>query len=175
MIRSRDFPWMRLLPSPWVIRLATVGPVGRIAKAPGTWGSVAGLFWYALAFHFLPPPAYLLLWLVTLYLAMAVCNEAERRLQQRDPGKIVLDELVAIPGCFLLLQEAIVAYGGWPVLFGGFVLFRVFDIWKPWLVDRLQKIPGGVGVVLDDVAAALLACAVLHLALIGMALAPSGV
>ncbi len=166
---------MRWLPSSLVIGLATVGPVGRMRKAPGTWGSVAGLLWYALFFHFLPFPAYLLLWLVTLYLAMAVCNEAENRLQERDPGKIVVDELVAIPGCFLLLQPSIVFYGGWPVLLGGFVLFRIFDIWKPWLVDRLQKIPGGVGVVLDDVAAALLACAVLHLALVGIALMPNGV
>lgn len=162
MLRSRDFPWMAWFPSFWVINLATVGPVGLVRFGPGTWGSVAGILWYALVFHRLPVVVFLLFWLLTLYLAMAICNEAEKRLQQRDPGKIVLDEMVAIPGCFLLLQEQIEMWGGWPLLLGGFVLFRIFDIWKPGIVDRLQRIPGGVGVVMDDVAAALLTCLVLQ-------------
>ena len=162
MIRSRDFPWMRLLPGRWVVGAATLGPVGLVKKAPGTWGSVAGLAWYALVFHYLHPTAFLLFWLLTVYLAMAFTNEAEKRLQQRDPGKIVLDEFVAIPACFLFLQPAIEALGGWPVLLCGFLLFRLLDIWKPLIINRFQKIPGGVGVVLDDVAAALATCLILH-------------
>lgn len=165
MMRSRDFPWMRFLPSRWVIGAATLGPVGLVKRAPGTWGSLAGLAWYALVFYYLPAAAFLLFWLLTIYLAMAVTNEAEKRLQQRDPGKIVLDEFIAIPGCFLFLRPGIEALGGWPVLLTGFLLFRVFDIWKPGIVDRFQRIPGGVGVVLDDVAAALLTCVLLHVAL----------
>lgn len=162
MLRSRDFPWMRVFPTSWVVNASTLGPIGLVKWAPGTWGSVAGVLWYALVFHHLPAPLFVILWLFTVYLAMAICDEAEKRLQQRDPGKIILDEAVAVPACFFLLAPQIEAYGGWPVLLGGFLLFRLFDIWKPGYVNRLQKIPGGVGVVMDDVAAALLALLVLH-------------
>jgi len=162
MIRSRDFPFMRLWPTRWVVGAATLGPIGMMARAPGTWGSVMGMIGYALVFNPLPWPVFLLLWAFTLYGAMAITNEAEKRLKQRDPGKIILDEMVALPGCFFLLAEPIKTFGGWPVLLSGFLLFRLFDIWKPGLIERMQRIPGGVGVVMDDVMAAVFTCLTLH-------------
>ena len=97
---------------------------------------------------------------------MGVCGEAEIRLGRHDPGEVILDEFVAMPLCFL----------GWPMIIGpgllpflglmlaGFALFRLYDITKPLVIDSLQELPGGWGIVLDDTAAALATCATLHLA-----------
>lgn len=159
---NRGFALMRLVPTGWVVGLATLGPVGRRLPAPGTWGSLAGLGWYAVVFHSLPAPAALVALAVTAWLAMAVTNEAEVRLQQRDPGMVILDEFVAMPVCFWGLAPWIERWGGWPVVLAGFALFRLFDIWKPGPIGRLQKIPGGPGVVGDDLAAAGLTCLLLH-------------
>jgi phosphatidylglycerophosphatase A len=78
-----------------------------------------------------------------------------------------LDEFVVMPLCFLgwqALPAAWVADARWAVFLGGFGLFRLFDIAKPLGISRLQDLPGGWGVVADDVAAALAACATLHAA-----------
>ena len=157
--------WTIMLPSPLVKNLATLGPLGFWGKAPGTIGSVAGIIWYTAAFHMLDPLAYILLLLASLYFAVAICGEAEVRMVKRDPGEVILDEFVAIPVCFLGLQQAINSMGAWAwiMLVVGFALFRLFDILKPFGISKLQDKPGGWGVVADDVAAALATCLVLHI------------
>ncbi len=159
--------WPRFLPTAWVVNLAMLGPVGRMKPGPGTWGSLAGLVYFTLCFAGLPAWLVLLWSLPALYLAVALCGEAELRLGRRDPGGVVLDEFVVMPLCFLgwrLLPEAWVGGAPWAVFIGGFLLFRLFDITKPLGIARLQELPGGWGVVADDVAAALAACATLHAA-----------
>lgn len=168
---ARWHPWTALLPSPVVNHVATLGPVGYWGKAPGTNGSAAGLLFYTACFHFLSPLGYLLALAVCVYLAIAFCGEAEQRLFKRDPGEVILDEFVAIPVCFIGLQPAIASLGGWAwtILLAGFALFRFFDILKPLGIKRLQALPGGVGVVVDDLAAALATCVCLHVAVIFIA------
>jgi len=165
---NRKFFWAHLLPAPIVVNLATLGPVGRVRRAPGTVGSLAGLALYAVVFHYATPFGYLLLGGLLIYLSMAICDAAEAKLGLRDPGFIVLDECIAVPFVFLGLNGpagAVVEHHGWPMLLAGFALFRLFDILKPFGISRLQNYPGGVGCVLDDVAAALAACLTLHLLL----------
>ncbi|MEM8868381.1 MAG: phosphatidylglycerophosphatase A [Verrucomicrobiota bacterium] len=148
--------------------MATLGPIGRIKKAPGTWGSVAGIAFYAVFFHYAGPLAYLITAILFAYLAMAICDAAESHLQMRDPGMIVLDELVAVPLVFLGMggyNGLVAQHHGWPVLLAGFALFRVFDILKPFGISKLQNLPGGIGCVADDLAAGLVACACLHVLL----------
>ncbi len=159
------FAWTRLLPDRWVVEAARCGPLGRVRKGPGTAGSVGGLALYAVVFFHLSLPMQLFLGAVLVYLAVAVCGEAEIRLAKRDPGEIVLDELVAVPLCFLALRPWMEAGGNvWAWILAGFVLFRIFDIAKPLGIGRLQRMPGGVGVVADDVAAALATALLLHIA-----------
>lgn len=103
-----------------------------------------------------------------------LCGEAERLLRQRDPGSVVLDEIAAVPLCFVSWIWFFVRQHGawpgaadllaWPTL-AAFVLFRVFDIWKPWPIRPSQELPGGWGVTVDDVLAALAACVGLGLGL----------
>lgn len=161
----RYYPWLHLIPGTLVVELATLGPLGRIKKAPGTVGSLAGLFLYCLLFHKLNPVSFLLLTGLCAYLAVGICDAAEQHLQMRDPGMIVLDEFVAMPLVFFGMggyQGLIHQNAGWPVLLLGFGLFRTFDILKPTPISKLQNLPGGIGCVADDYAAAIAAWIVLQ-------------
>ena len=164
MMRFRFF-WSRFLPDEIVIGLATLGPLGRFGRAPGTIGSIAGLGFYAVFFHKLGPISFIFFTALAAYFAMGICDEAERRLGARDPRIIVLDEFVAMPIVFFGMggtNGIIASYAGWPILMAGFGLFRFFDILKPFGIARLQNLSGGIGCVIDDLAAALAACVCLH-------------
>lgn len=165
---SRYFPWTQFIATPLIVNIATLGPLGRVKKGPGTVGSVAGIGLYCVLFYNASPFAYLLLMGLLTYFAVAICDTAERCLQMRDPGMIILDELIALPLVFLGMgghDGLIYQHGGWPVLLAGFVLFRIFDIAKPLGISKLQNLPGGLGCVVDDLAAGLASCIVLHLLL----------
>lgn len=142
---------------------------GRIPFAPGTWGSLPGLAWFAL----LVATGNLWLFLAAALAGVAVsvwlCGSAEKILGKTDPGSVVLDEIAAIPFCFLPWVisewagrghvmppvETFFVGRAWLGTAGVFALFRLFDIWKPWPIRRLQDLPGGWGVTVDDVLAAL--------------------
>jgi phosphatidylglycerophosphatase A len=158
--------WPRQLPPEAVVALATLGPVGRRMPAPGTWGSAAGVLFFFVCFTQLGYLEYLIIGAAMAYLAVGICGQAEIQLESHDPPEVIFDEFVAMPICFL----------GWRMLAGtqplafllmllaGFVLFRFFDIRKPFVINSLQRLPGGWGIVLDDTAAALATCATLHIA-----------
>jgi phosphatidylglycerophosphatase A len=154
--------WPRALSTEVVVAWATLGPLGRKLPAPGTWGSLAGLLYFTVAFAQLGLIGHLLLAALGGYLAVAFCGEAEVRLSERDPGMIVLDEVAAMPLVFLGWKMLLVVWPPWAILIAGFLLFRLFDIVKPLGIKRLQALPGGWGVVADDVAAAVAACVSLH-------------
>lgn len=156
--------WTRALPTSVVIACATLGPLGRKLPAPGTWGSFAGLLYFLLFFQRLGIGGSLLGSALAGYVGVALCGEAEVRLGKRDPGAVVLDEVVAMPLCFLGWQMLPVHWPPWAIFAGGFLLFRVYDIAKPFGIRGLQRLPGGWGVMIDDFAAALAACATLQLA-----------
>jgi phosphatidylglycerophosphatase A len=141
--------------------------VGRIPRAPGTFGSLLGLLWFALL---LQPGS---LWLFfgemigAIFLSVWVCGEAERVLQRRDPPSVVIDEIVAMPVCFVgwvvhfFFKNGTMPAPGyffsqntWLLTLGVFATFRFFDVVKPWPVGQSQKLPGGWGVTADDVLAA---------------------
>ncbi|HUR59081.1 MAG TPA: phosphatidylglycerophosphatase A [Opitutaceae bacterium] len=156
--------WAGVLPTAFVVACATLGPLGRRLPAPGTWGTLAGLLYYLIFFPRLGVGGNLVVTAIVSYLAVGICGEAEKRLRKKDPGEVVLDEVIAVPLCFLGWQGLIAVWPRWVVLLAGFALFRFFDILKPPPIGRLQYLPGGWGVVLDDLAAALAACATLHVA-----------
>jgi phosphatidylglycerophosphatase A len=155
--------WPRALPTTMVVACATLGPLGRRLPAPGTWGSLAGLLYFIVFFDRASIGAVLLASAIGAYLAVGLCGEAEVRMRRKDPGEIVLDEVIAIPLCFLGWRTLHSVAPAWVLLAAGFTLFRLFDIMKPFGIHRLQSLPGGWGVVADDVVAALGACATLHI------------
>lgn len=153
----------RLIPTHWLLQTATLGPIGYLGKAPGTIGSFIGLIYYTLFFHHLNFLEFILLGTLSVYLACGICGEAEVLLRQKDPSCIILDEVVAMPFCFMGLQALMKIYPMWWFMLLGFIIFRVFDIFKPLGIKRLQQLPGGQGIVFDDIAAAIATCLLLHL------------
>jgi phosphatidylglycerophosphatase A len=134
--------------------------LGLVTPAPGT---VAGLWGAGLAAAVAQIPSVseqIGLTVVLVLLAVPICGSAARALGTRhDPGAVVLDEIVALPIVFM----GVVPFG-WAVLAAGYVLFRLCDICKPGLARAAEKLPGGWGIVADDVLAAVLACILLHAA-----------
>jgi len=137
-----------------------------VKHAPGTWGSLAGVFFVVLAFWNVNPLFHVLFAAGLVYFAIQVCGEAEDRLGKRDPGMIVLDEFVAMPFCFLGLNPFLMnVHFAWWVLLSGFLLFRFFDILKPFGIKKIQNLPGGIGCVADDIAAGLVVMLILNIGL----------
>lgn len=134
-------------------KIATVGPAGYSCKCPGTIGSIIGILWYLLAFSHVNGILALLLYIFTIMFGVVICTESERIIGRKDPSEVIIDEVLAIPLCYF----GIVTNPGnlWIVLLLGFVLFRFFDIKKPFSIDKVQALPGGLGVMADDALAAL--------------------
>ena len=152
-IADKYYPWANKLPPKLAVGIATLGITGSF-KAPGTFGSLLGVILYIVFFRFLPLEAYILFAGALLYFSIGVCDKAEKVLNQKDPGGIVFEEFAAIPLCFLpfpFLNFSNITI--WTV-FLGFALFRIFDIYKPMGINRLQNLEGGLGCVIDDAAAA---------------------
>ncbi len=118
--------------------------------APGTAGSALALIpWLAL--RGLPLPLHVLALVLAFALGVWVSNIVIARLRIEDPGVIVWDEFV---GQWIALVPLLIRPQGWPWIVAGFVLFRLFDVWKPWPVSWADRtIKGGLGVMLDDVLA----------------------
>jgi phosphatidylglycerophosphatase A len=139
--------------------------IGRIPFAPGTFGSVVGLAWFALLLIFKSWPVFILGNIAGFAVSVWLCGEGERILGKTDPGSVVLDEIIAIPLCFTgWLTVAALRQHSWPGTeyflahwlssIGVFALFRLFDVAKPWPVRQSQVLPAGWGVTIDDVLAA---------------------
>jgi phosphatidylglycerophosphatase A len=135
--------------------VATMGGVGRLKPAPGTWGSLVVLPAALLG----PIPALLLALLVTLIGFYAV-RDVLRDTPNQDPGWIVVDEAA---GMLLALAGLSLDASIWGVLIA-FALFRIFDILKPWPISWADQQKGAFGVMLDDIVAGALVAAALMLA-----------
>ncbi len=154
--------WTKGMPTSLVLNLARLGPVGATLPAPGTWGSLAGLLFFWLCFYRQGEIVNVIAAACAAYFAVGICGEAEIRLGRRDPGEVILDEVVAMPFCFIGWDWLAGSFPPWAVILAGFALFRFFDIRKPMMINSLQQLPGGWGIVADDIAAALATCATLH-------------
>ena len=130
--------------------------------APGTAGTLVGvLLFFALCW--LPLWGYVAVTAALFAGGIWLCGRTAAALARDDPREVVWDEMVG----FLVTMTAVVP--SWPSLAAGFILFRVFDILKPWpigLVDR--RVGGGLGIMLDDLLAGLYALAILHVTLWGL-------
>lgn len=141
--------------------------VGYLPLAPGTWGSMVAVLFYlgidkwhttlgSSGFGFMsgPPQAYVFAFLAVCLLIFALfaiwaSSRATELLGNSDPSEAVVDEVLG-----QLITFTFVPFGvGWPFILAGFLLFRLFDIWKPYPIDDLQVLPGGIGVCADDILA----------------------
>jgi phosphatidylglycerophosphatase A len=148
--------------------------IGRVPIVPGTWGSAVGLVWIWILL--LPRNLwfYLLGIVLGFFAAVYIGGKAEKILKQKDPHRIVIDEIAAMPlaflGCLLFTTPpqlpsffSFLQHGKWHLPLAAFILFRIFDIVKPLGIYRSQNLPGGWGLVVDDYLAALLVIPLLAL------------
>jgi len=157
----------RVAPRPrapfWATLTATFLGIGHLHPGPGTWASVATvLIWAALAYQLPPtlriPVAVALAVLVTL-IGIPAATHVARAAATKDPKFVVIDE---VAGQLIALVAVPLA---WKTFLAGLILFRAFDIVKPPPVRQLERLPEGTGIVLDDVAAGMLAFIGMHLLL----------
>lgn len=140
----------------WIVRgIGTFGFIGHLPLAPGTWASAATLILWLLL-----PPAGSLIQIAGFILLLGIGTWACHRLETdygHDDQRVVIDEVAG----------SLIAVAGLPphlsIAIAGFVLFRFFDIVKPPPIYQIQAMPGGIGVMIDDVFAGLSAAVVLRL------------
>ena len=119
---------------------------GLIPKAPGTFASLATVP-LVIGLSYLSPALQILSLAIFIAVAIGLSDISEKSLKRQDPPEIVIDEAAGILiTCFLLPVT-------WVMLISGFLLFRFFDILKPYPIKKTEKISGGMGIVLDDLLA----------------------
>lgn len=148
--------------------LSTLGPLGSKLPAPGTFGSIAGILVFSALIWFTSiPPIYVVgIFVILFVLGIPLCTRAEILLKKSDPPEVIWDEFTAIPIVFIFcLEDLNLESLNRSLLFlsVGFILFRIFDIAKPIGIQRLQSLPKGLGVMIDDLAAALVSACLLYL------------
>jgi phosphatidylglycerophosphatase A len=131
--------------------IATVGYCGYFPIAPGTVGSAAGLLVYVLVWWTQSSVVEVGLIVVLFAAGIWAGTTAERYFGGIDPGPIVVDEVVG-----MLITLAFIPVG-WSGALAGFILFRVFDVIKPYPAGQLERLHGGLGVMADDAMAAVYA------------------
>lgn len=135
------------------IQFATCFGIGKIKKLPGTAASFAALIF--LLDRSTPQLQIVLIFLV-FFLGVKAANSVIEKTGKPDPSEVVIDEVCGILVTFFLVKVS------WLTAVMGFILFRFFDILKPFPICQFEKLPKGWGVMADDVAAGLCANAILH-------------
>ena len=141
----------------WAWTLSTFFGAGYLKPGPGTYASTfTVLLWFAAASLF--APSRLTLSIATVIAALLITSAGipastitASESSRKDPGFVVIDEVAG------QLFALILATPDWRHAALDLLLFRLFDIWKPWPIRRLETLPAGTGIMLDDVAAGLLA------------------
>jgi phosphatidylglycerophosphatase A len=147
----------------WATLVASFFGVGRLRPGPGTWGSAATvLLWWLLARSIAPawqPWVAALLAGIAVLAGIPAATLVARASALKDPQFVVIDE---VAGQLITLIAVPIA---WQSLLLGFILFRGFDIVKPPPIRRLERLPEGIGIVIDDVGAGLYSLIMMHMAL----------
>ena len=140
--------------------IATVFGIGYFPLAPGTLTSLVCVILYKLFLYKMDWPYYLALLLLLFVIGAAASAAYASQMKTEDPQSVVIDEAMGqLLALFLLNPD-------WYLLGIGFVLFLALDILKPFVIRKAEKIPGGWGIMMDDVVAGLIASIVLNLYLI---------
>jgi phosphatidylglycerophosphatase A len=155
-----EIPVARHGPPPWATLVATFFGIGRLRPAPGTWASATTVVLWAGAAHFLSPamrtPMAVAAALMVTLVGIPASTVLARAYALKDPQFVVIDEVAG------QLIALIAVPLGWKTFLAGLILFRAFDIVKPPPVRQLEKLRGGTGIMLDDVAAGILAFIVMQ-------------
>lgn len=137
--------------------ITTFGYIGYLPLAPGSVASIAGGW---LTLYLLPSlPVYFLVLMIVTVLGFMTSDRMETVMKEKDPGCIVIDEVAGIMISFFMLPATPA------VLVTAFFLFRAFDMFKIYPVNKFEPLKGGVGVMMDDIIAGIYTNIVMHLAI----------
>ena len=156
-MRSRDEALSRLsMRNPWHL-LATGFGSGLSPVVPGTMGSLAAIpFLYLMTF--LPWQLYSLVVMMSICIGVYLCHRTAKDMGTHDHGSIVWDEFVGMWITLMALPTM-----DWQWVAAGFVIFRIFDMWKPWPIRWFDRnIHGGMGIMVDDIVAGVISAGVLY-------------
>ena len=145
------------MPDKFAKLLATFFFVGDIPVAPGSAASIVGVLIY-FCLH-AQVAAYIVLTGIITLVGFNVCGQVERQFKQHDPSFIVIDEVAGVLIAFFLLPVK------WPVILTAFFLFRAFDMFKLYPVNKFDEKEGSVGIMLDDLVAGLYTNLTMHVAI----------
>ena len=142
--------------------IATFFGVGKLRPAPGTWGSAAAVALAVLVYELGAPLLVPLGFVLATVLGFWAVPRAIAGQADKDPSEIVIDEVAGqwLAMCFTVIplwRHGVSILDAWPAYVVPFLLFRLFDIWKPWLVGRADRRGDAAGVMLDDLWAGLFA------------------
>ena len=147
----------------WATLVATFFGTGRLHPGPGTWGSLATVIVWAMVSYRIPVVyrtwATLIAAAAVTIIGIPAATRVAHSSGLKDPQFVVIDE---VAGQLVALIAVPLA---WKTFLAGLILFRVFDIWKPFPIRRLERLPDGTGIVVDDLGAGLYALVVMHLLL----------
>ncbi len=144
--------------------IATFFGVGYFPVAPGTLTSLIVVLLYKFYLHSLSWPFYLLLLFLLFSVGIFTSTRYSLEIKKHDPQRIVIDEAF---GQLLVLFQIGKSWGtGWLSLLSCFLLFRIFDIIKPFPIKKVEKLPKGWGIVMDDLVAAVYAGVIINLYLL---------
>ncbi len=151
-IANENESGVSLSPAPlWATLVATFFGAGRLKPGPGTWASLATVMLWALASSRIPvasrTPATIVAAAAVTLIGIPAATLVARSSDLKDPQFVVIDE---VAGQLVTLIAVPVA---WKTFLAGLILFRVFDIWKPFPIRQLERLPEGTGIVVDDLAA----------------------
>ncbi len=139
--------------------IATFFYVGYLPAAPGTWASLVTtlLVYFIRPYWEAPPYIQLVIILAVFLLGIPAASHAEKHFDKEDPRYCVIDEVAGQMISLLWIPHSIGLYAA------GFLIFRFFDIVKPFPIKYLEKAPQGIGIMIDDIAAGLYSLGLLHL------------
>lgn len=139
----------------WKTIIATGFGTGFLPIGPGSWGTFPGMLLFA-AMCRLHPLAYIFLIIALIPFGVHLATEAEKYFKKKDPKCVVIDEIIAFPVTMFLIPMTT----GTMLL--GFFLNRLMDTIKIWPCHRLEKLPGGWGIMMDDITAGIYSCLLMH-------------
>ena len=128
---------------------ATFFYLGKLPFAPGSWGSLGAL----IVWIYLPSSYLLQMIMIIILFSIGVISSKNMAaaMNDHDPSEVVIDEAVGMWIALFMLPHSIAIYSM------AFILFRIFDIFKPSFIYRVQNLPGGWGIMMDDVLAGIIA------------------
>jgi phosphatidylglycerophosphatase A len=130
---------------------------GTIPVAPGTFGTLIAIPFYLFLTAY-SPTTYIILTIAISVFSIWLCNKVSQEINVHDHQGMCIDEIVGY------LVTMIGAPYGWRWILLGFVLFRIFDIWKPWPIRQVDaQVTGGLGMILDDVLAGVYSLIIIHI------------